>query len=86
MRQDWFEFLIGGAALFTGILRGRPTRGREAHVARADRQVVKQRWTVARLERDGKDTTAARAVLTQFEETRKKYIAERDRLRRRLGL
>jgi hypothetical protein len=58
----------------------------EAHVARADRQVVKQRWTVARLERDGKDTTAARAVLTQFEETRKKYIAERDRLRRRLGL
>jgi hypothetical protein len=61
-------------------------RQAEAQVARADRQVVKQRWTVARLERDGQDTTAARAILAQIEQARKQHIAERDRLRRKLGL
>jgi hypothetical protein len=55
-------------------------RQAEAQVARADRQVVKQRWTVARLERDGQDTTAARAVLAQLGQARKQHIAERDRL------
>jgi hypothetical protein len=52
----------------------------EARIAREDRRVVKQRWVVARLERDGHDTAEARRLLAQLEESRTWHIAERDRL------
>ena len=55
-----------------------------AHVAHADRQVVQQRWIVARLEGDRTDTTGARTILAQFEEILENCITDRDRLLRQL--
>ena len=57
----------------------------EAHVSKADRRLVRQRKLVARLERDGGDAAEARAHLTELEESRNVYIADRDRLLRELG-
>ena len=52
----------------------------EVLVGKADRRVVDQRRLLARLERNGEDSSAARAQLAEFEEKRSKYLAERDRL------
>jgi hypothetical protein len=57
----------------------------EARVASEDRRVAKQRRLVARLERDGQDTSEARTLLAELEESRKLHIADRDRLLRELG-
>jgi hypothetical protein len=54
----------------------------EVLVRQADRQVVNQRRLVARIERNGEDSTAARALLAELEETRTRHIAEHDRLLR----
>jgi hypothetical protein len=56
----------------------------EARVASRDRRVANQRRLVARLERDGLDTSEARTLLTELEESRKLDIADRDRLQREL--
>jgi len=57
----------------------------EARVAQGDRRVTKQRRLVARLERDGQDTSEARTLLAELEESRKLHVADRDRLLRDLG-
>jgi len=57
----------------------------EARVANGDWRVEKQRRLIARLERDGQDTSEARMLLAELEETRKLHIAGRDRLLRELG-
>jgi hypothetical protein len=57
----------------------------EAFITRGDRRVARQRRIVARLERDGHDTTEARKVLMEFVLRRGLHIAERDRLSRQLG-
>jgi hypothetical protein len=57
----------------------------EARVAHGDWRVEKQRRLIARLERDGKDISEARMLLAELEETRKRHIADRDRLLRELG-
>ena len=57
----------------------------EALVAQGDRRVTKQRRLVARLERDGQDTSEARTLLAELEESRKLHVADRDRLLRDLG-
>jgi hypothetical protein len=57
----------------------------EAFITRGDRRVARQRRIVARLERDGHDTTEARKVLMEFVLRREMHIAERDRLSRQLG-
>ena len=52
----------------------------ERHVSEGERHVARQREIVATLERDGHDTVAARATLTQFEELQAMHVADRDRL------
>ena len=56
----------------------------ERHVDEGHRHVAHQREIVASLERDGNDTTQARALLAQFEELQAMFIADRDRLLREL--
>lgn len=58
----------------------------EAHVARGERTIARQRQIIAELERDGHDTTAARELLVQFLGILELHVADRDRLRRDLGL
>jgi hypothetical protein len=57
-----------------------------AHVAAGERLVARQRELVAQLERDGHDTLEATKVLNQLEQLQALYIADRDRLRKELGL
>ena len=52
----------------------------EQHVAEGERNIAEQRETIAELERDGRDTTQARALLEQFEEVKVLHIEGRDRL------
>jgi hypothetical protein len=52
----------------------------ERHVNEAMMHVAEQRGLVARLERNGYDTTNSREVLTVFEECLARHIADRDRL------
>jgi hypothetical protein len=54
----------------------------EAYVAGGEHHIRQQRELVAELEREGRDATAARNLLAIFEDLRKQYIAERDRLMR----
>src|SRR5262245_30704399 len=49
----------------------------EARVASGDRRVAKQRRLVARLERDGQDTSEARTLLAELEASRKLYCRPR---------
>ncbi len=60
----------------------------ERHVAEGERVVARQREIVAELERDGHDAAAAQArqLLAQFEELLALHVADRDRLRKELGL
>jgi GTP cyclohydrolase II len=58
----------------------------EEHVAAAERSLVRQRGIVAELERDGRNTAQALALLAYFEEVQAMHIAERDRLLRELPL
>jgi len=56
------------------------------HVAEAERHVASQREVVAQLEREGHDTAHAKQLLEQFEEVLAIHVADRDRLRKELGL
>ena len=56
----------------------------EGLVRQADRRVVNQRRLLARLERNGGDSSAARVQLTELLGKRTQYLAERDRLSREL--
>jgi hypothetical protein len=58
----------------------------ERHIADAEHCVVRQRMVVAGLELCGRDTRQATDLLRQFEMLQAKYVADRDRLRRELGL
>jgi len=57
----------------------------ETNIEQGDRRVATQRRLIARLERDGHDTTEARKLLATFEERRSLSLAEWDRLSRQLG-
>jgi hypothetical protein len=56
----------------------------ERHVAVGERNLLRQRYLIATLERDGHDTTDAVALLTSFSELQAIHIADRDRLLREL--
>ena len=58
----------------------------ERQLAEADHHVVHQREFVALLEYDGHDTTRATRLLREFEEVLAVHIADRDRVRKALGL
>jgi hypothetical protein len=54
------------------------------HVAEAERHIDQQRWTIARLERDGHDTSASKTLLEQFQQFYKMHVEDRDRLQKEL--
>ena len=56
------------------------------HVSEGERHIAQQHEIIASLERDGFDTSAAKAVLLQFEEIQGMHIAHRDRLKKELLL
>jgi hypothetical protein len=58
----------------------------ERHVTQGEQHVAKQRAIVAELERDGHDASSARELLDVFEQTQATHMADRDRLRKELGL
>ena len=53
----------------------------EDRVAIGARQIWKQRGFVARLEREGEDTTEATALLREMQRTQESHTAHRDQLR-----
>lgn len=55
------------------------------HVAQCDRNIRNQLAVIGELERDGHDTAGAREVLRGFDEVRRLYAKDRDRLRKELG-
>jgi hypothetical protein len=57
----------------------------ERHVALGRRHITRQKELIAALERGGRDTTSAKALLTTFEEIEGDRVAERDRVARRLA-
>lgn len=58
----------------------------ERHVALGEEHIAKQRGIVADLERDGHDISAARDLLDQLEQMQELHVANRDRLRKELGV
>jgi hypothetical protein len=52
----------------------------ERHLVEAQRHVTRQREIVAELEQGGYDTTMAKTLLIQLEETLKLHLEHRDRL------
>jgi hypothetical protein len=58
----------------------------ETHVAQGIEHVARQREVIAKLERGGLSTLQAVGTLVQFQELLHLHIADRDRLRRELGL
>jgi hypothetical protein len=58
----------------------------EWHVIEAEKRVARQREIVAELERDGRRATAARGLLAAFERLLAMHLADRQRLRKELGL
>jgi len=58
----------------------------ERHIVQGARTVARQRRIVADLERDGHDAAMARALLGQFQHLLDLHIADRDRIRKELGL
>jgi hypothetical protein len=58
----------------------------EQCVAAAERHLANQLEFVARLERDGHDPSQAMQMLQQFQKLQALHIADRDRLRKELGL
>ena len=55
------------------------------HVADGDKHVARQRQLVAKLDRDGHDSSEARRLLEQFEELLRLHIQDRDRLIKELS-
>jgi hypothetical protein len=58
----------------------------EWHIVEAEKRVARQREIVAELERDGHRATAARGLLAAFERLLAMHLADRQRLRRELGV
>ena len=58
----------------------------ERHVADTEHEVARQQMIVAGLELRGHDTSRATQLLRRFEELLGKHIADRDRLRKELGI
>jgi hypothetical protein len=58
----------------------------EWHVVEAEKRVARQREIVAELERAGRRATAARGLLAAFERLLAMHLADRQRLRKELGL
>ena len=58
----------------------------ERHVADAEQEVARQQMIVAGLELSGRDAGRATQLLRKFEELLARHTAERDCLRRELGL
>jgi hypothetical protein len=58
----------------------------ERHIEEAERHILCQRGLVAQMEREGHDTTVANRLLRRFEEMLCMHIADRERLRKELGL
>jgi len=58
----------------------------EQQLAEVERHVAYQRELVAQLEYDGHDTAQATEILKQFEEVLAMHVADRDWLRKALGL
>jgi hypothetical protein len=55
-------------------------REAEAYITERERHIRQQRELVDALEREGPDATAARNLLAIFEDLKRQYLAERDRL------
>jgi arginine repressor len=58
----------------------------ERLIAAGERQIARQREIVAQLEHDGHDISEATKLLDQLEQLQALHIADRDRLRKELGL
>jgi hypothetical protein len=58
----------------------------ERHVVLGEGHIAKQQAIVADLERDGHDVRAARDLLNQLEQMLELHLANRDRLRKELGM
>ncbi|MGY8639302.1 hypothetical protein RAD15_43270 [Bradyrhizobium sp. 14AA] len=58
----------------------------ERHVLQGKSHLAKQQALVAKLDRDGRDTTDALALLSNMRETQRLRISERDRLLAQLGV
>ena len=57
----------------------------KAHVEMGSKTLARQRELIAELERDGHDSTQARAMLKQFEEVQAMHITDRERILRELA-
>lgn len=57
----------------------------ERHVTDGERCVAEQRARIARVGRDGHDTTESILLLGQFQEVLELHVADRDRLRKELA-
>lgn len=57
----------------------------ERHVRQGAEHIRRQREIIAELEGHGHDSTAAKKLLTQFEEMQALHIADRDRLKSELA-
>jgi hypothetical protein len=58
----------------------------ERQIVEAEKRVARQREIVEQLEGDGHRATAARGLLAAFERLLAMHLADRQRLRRELGL
>jgi hypothetical protein len=58
----------------------------EWHVIEAEKRVARQREIIAELERDGRRTTVARGLLAAYERLLAMHLADRQQLRKQLGL
>ena len=58
----------------------------ERQLAEVERNIANQRELVSQLEREGHDTESAARQLEQLEEVLDMQIADRDRIRKELGL
>ena len=58
----------------------------ERHVAEAEHEVARQRMIVAGLALRGRDSGRATQLLRRFEKLLAMHVADRDRLRKELGL
>jgi len=58
----------------------------ERHVSQSELEVARLREMIAEHRRDGRDSGSALSMLHQFEQALASQIANRDRLRKELGL
>jgi hypothetical protein len=54
-------------------------------IAIGEQNIVRLREIIARLERDGHDSSTAKELLARFEELQQRPIADRDRLEKELA-